>query len=135
MTMKLFHMYGWWFQLIKGTKRNTLHKNVLTIIQLLWVKLFTKKLTPLCMIMCAFAVIIFVLNHKHIIPFTCKMIYPKEVNMWKMKIQFFNFWYVIFWTKTQNTAWFQYKTFPCCNISLSTFSRLMTKVHVFTMLR
>ena len=45
----------------------------------------------------------------------------KDVNTWKMKSQNFNFWNVIFWMKIQNTTWFQYNKFPCCNFPSSTF--------------
>ena len=56
-------------------------------------------------------------THKNVMSFTCTMIVSYHVNTCEMKNQNFNFWNVIFWMKIQNPAWFQYKTFLCCNFS------------------
>ena len=109
------HGYGGWFQFVKVLNCNSLHRNLLTTRRLLWVNLFTKYLTSFCIITCAFSVKLILLTHKHVILFTCTMIFSQDVNMWQMKSQLFIFWNVIFWMKIQNAAWFQYKTFPCCH--------------------
>ena len=93
---------------------NSLRINGVTTREVLWVNLFTQYLTSLCIIVCAFAVKLTVSTHKNVMTFTFTIISPKDVNMWQIKILFFNFWYVIFWMKIQNTALFQYKTFPIC---------------------
>ena len=113
--MKIFHSYCWCFQFVKVMKRNALHINGLTTRELLWVNLFTQHLVYLCITTCTFTVILIVSTHKHVMPFTCKMISSKDVYMYQMKNQFFNWWYVIFLTKMQNTAWFQYNNFMCCS--------------------
>ena len=52
-----------------------------------------------------------------------------------MKIQNFNCWYVIFWMKIQNSAWFQYKTFPCYEFSFLRISYIDARRTLFFMLR
>ena len=116
--MEFCHRYGGWFQFVKFLKSKSLHINGLKTREVLWVNLFTKYLTYLSIIMCAFSVKIVVSNHKHVMLFNCKMIFFKGVNICQIKIQNFNCWNVIFWMKIQNSAWFQYKTFLCCNFYL-----------------
>ena len=85
------HMYGWWFYCLPIIKCNALHRNGLTARELLWVNLFSKYLTYSIIIMSASSVKIVLFNQKHAIPFTCKMITPKYVNMWHIKSHFFHF--------------------------------------------
>ena len=116
--MKLCHRCGGYFQFVKVLKRKYLHRNVLTTREVFWVNLLTKYLIYFFIITCASAVKNIVSTHKHVILFTCTMNFSRDVNMWKMKSNFFNFWNLIFWMKIQNAAWFQYKTFPCFKSSL-----------------
>ena len=109
----------------------SLHRNGLTTIEVFWVNFFTKYLTYFCIITCSLAVKLLCQLT------TCHVIYlhnyfSKNVNMRKMKIQFFNFLNVIFWMKIQNAAWFQYKTFSCCNYSFLDISILINEGHVLT---
>ena len=115
--MKLCHSYGRWFQFVQVTKRNSLHRNGLTTREVLWSNFFTMYLASLLMIMCEFSVKLIVSTHKHFMYFTYAMIFSKDVEMWKMNSQFFNFWSLIFWMKIQYAGWFQYKSFSCCNLS------------------
>ena len=60
---------------------------------------------------------------------------PRDINMWKMKIQNFNSWNVILWTKTQNAAWFQYNNFSRCNFYSLKIFYIHTWRTCFSMLR
>ena len=130
--MKLWQRYGWLFQFVKAPKQNYLHKNELVTRELLWMNSLTKYLISFCIIMCIFVFKLIVLTCKHVMMFTFTIISTKDINMRQMKSQFFNCWYVIFLMKIQNIAWFQYKNFPCCNLSfLRIFYIIMHEGHVF----
>ena len=71
---------------------------------------------------------------------TCHVVYlhndiSKDANIWQMKIQNFNFWNIIFWTKIQNTALFQYKTFQCCNFYFLNILYIHPWRNCFSMIR
>ena len=109
----------------KVIKRNFFHRNGLTNIELLWVNLFTKCLTSFFIITCAFAVKSIFLTQKYVISFTCTIIFS----------QFFNLWDVIFWTKVQNTAWFQYKNFLCRKFSFLKILYIHEWITCFSIIR
>ena len=118
--MKLWHRYGGWFLFVTIIKCNYLHLNRLTTREILWLNFLTNYLKPFWITTCAFSVKSFVWIHKYVMSYTWTMILSKYVNMWQMKIQNVNSWNVIFWMKFQNSAWFQYKTFPGYNFSFLT---------------
>ena len=133
--MKLCHRYGGWFQFVKVLKCNSLHRNGLATREVLLVNFFNNYLTSFCIIMCAFAEKLIASTHKHVILFICTLIFPRDLNMWQIKIQFINFCNLIFWMKTQNAEWFQYNTFLCCNFCFLSIFYIHAWSKCFAMIR